>query len=180
MGYLLHHLLSEAAERDPDHVAVRCRDRSLTYGELESAANGVATTLVAAGVQRHDRVGIHLPKSVEMVAAVYGVLKAGAVYVPLDPRAPKARLGAIATDCQLAALISTHAGATSLLSAVDGSDLRLAILVGDEDAAERSDRPRDRIRGRGGRFRASRASPRSMRISRTSSTRRARPGRRRA
>ena len=45
--YLLHHLLSEAAERDPDHVAVRCRDRSLTYGELESASNGVAATLVA-------------------------------------------------------------------------------------------------------------------------------------
>jgi amino acid adenylation domain-containing protein len=132
MGYLLHHLLRDAAERDPGHVAVRCRDRSLTYGELEFAANGVATTLVAAGVQPHDRVGIHLPKSVEMVAAVYGVLKAGAAYVPLDPRAPKARLGAIATDCELAALISTQAGATSLLSAVDRSDLRLAILVGDD------------------------------------------------
>jgi amino acid adenylation domain-containing protein len=131
MGYLLQHLLSEAAERDPDRVAVRCRGQSLTYGELESEANGVATTLVAAGVQRHDRVGIHLPKSVEMVAAVYGVLKAGAVYVPLDPRAPKARVAAIATDCQLAALISSPAGATSLLSAPDEHTLRLAILVGE-------------------------------------------------
>jgi amino acid adenylation domain-containing protein len=133
MGYLLQHLLSEAAERDPGRVAVRCRGRSLTYGELESASNGVAMTLIAGGIRRHDRVGIHLPKSVEMVAAVYGVLKAGAVYVPLDPRAPKARLGAIATDCHLSALISTPAGATSLVPVIEESDLRLAILVGDED-----------------------------------------------
>jgi amino acid adenylation domain-containing protein len=133
MGYLLNHLLSEAAGRDPDHIAVRCRGRSLTYRELESAANGVATTLESAGVQRHERVGIHLPKSVEMVAAVYGVLKAGAVYVPLDPKAPKARVGAIATDCRLAALISTPAGATSVLSALPENDLRLAILVGEAD-----------------------------------------------
>jgi amino acid adenylation domain-containing protein len=138
MGYLLHHLLRDATERDPGHVAVRCRGRSLTYGELESAASGVASTLVAAGVQRHDRVGIHLPKSVEMVAAVYGVLKAGAVYVPLDPRAPKARLGAIASDCGLTALISTHAGATSLLSPADRSDVRVAILVGDDVPGEMS------------------------------------------
>ncbi len=132
MAYLLQHLLSEAAERDPGGIAVRCRGRSLTYGELDSAADGVAATLTAGGVRPHDRVGIHLPKSVEMVAAVYGVLRAGAAYVPLDPRAPTARLGAIASDCGVAALISTHPGASSLLPAIDGSALRLAILVGDD------------------------------------------------
>ncbi len=110
----------------------------LTYGELESAANGVASTLIAAGVRPHDRVGIHLPKGVEMVAAVYGVLKAGAVYVPLDPRAPKARLGAIATDCQLAALISTAAGATSLVP----SDPTGAISGSPSSSATRLTRPR--------------------------------------
>ena len=133
MAYLLHHLLSEAAERDPGHTAVRCRERRLTYGELESRADGVAATLIAHGVGRHDRVGIHLPKSVEMVAAVYGVLKAGAVYVPLDPRAPKARLATIARDCGLAALISTPSGAASVLGEMEGGDLRLAILVGEVD-----------------------------------------------
>ena len=135
MASLLHHLLSEAAQRDPDHLAVRCRDRSLTYGELESAANGLAATLMAAGVRHRDRVGVHLPKSVEMVAAVYGVMKTGAAYVPLDPRAPAARLGGIATDCEIAGLISTTKGAHSLLPAMEQHDLRIAIAVGDEPEA---------------------------------------------
>ena len=68
---------------------------------------GLATVFMDAGIQRGDRVGIHLPKSVEMVAAVYGAMKAGAAYVPLDPRAPTARLEAIANDCGIAAIVST-------------------------------------------------------------------------
>jgi L-proline---[L-prolyl-carrier protein] ligase len=139
MTYLIHHLLSEAAARSPDHEAVRCRGRSLTYGELATAAGGVAAALVDAGVRRGDRVGIHLSKSVEMVAAVYGVMMAGAAYVPLDPRAPFARLGAIAGDCDLAALVSSTSRASALLAAMERPNMRVAVLVPEDGSS--SDEP---------------------------------------
>jgi amino acid adenylation domain-containing protein len=129
--YVLHHLLSDAADRDPDHVAVRCRGRSLTYGELESAANGIASRLVEAGIRRGDRVGIHLSKCIEMVVAVYGVLKAGGAYVPLDPKAPSSRVGTIASDCRIGALVSTPARASSLLTTMNADGPRLILLVDD-------------------------------------------------
>jgi amino acid adenylation domain-containing protein len=136
MASLLHHLLSEAADRDPDHEAVRIRGRSLTYGELEVMADGIATTLAGSGVARGDRVGLHLPKSVEMVAAVYGVMRAGAAYVPLDPRAPAARIGVIANDCELAGLVTTPDRAATLLPLLERGDLRTIILADDDGPTE--------------------------------------------
>ena len=110
MPYLLHQLLSEAAARDPERVAVRAAGRTLTYGELDASANALARTLIQAGVRPGDRVGIHVPKRPEMVVAVYGALKAGAAYVPLDPLAPVPRLVKVADDCGIAALVTTPTG----------------------------------------------------------------------
>src|SRR3990170_6611700 len=65
MVFALHQLLERAAEVDPAKEAVRCAGRSLTYGELDLAANAVAGVLIDGGVRRGDRVGLFLPKSVE-------------------------------------------------------------------------------------------------------------------
>ncbi|HEU5321077.1 MAG TPA: AMP-binding protein, partial [Methylomirabilota bacterium] len=81
MAYLLQQLVTAAAERGPDRVAVRARGRHLTYADLETAANRLARLLREAGVAGGDRVGLWLPKSVESVIAMLGVLKAGAAYV---------------------------------------------------------------------------------------------------
>ena len=116
--FLLQHLVEEAASTDPDREAVRCRGRSLTYGQLEAASASLARTLVEAGVRKGDRVAIHLPKGVETVAAVYGVLRAGAAYVPLDPKAPIPRVAGIAADCEVAAVIGTAARSPSLVEAL--------------------------------------------------------------
>ena len=74
MGFLLHQLIADAAVSSPDHDAVRCLGRSLTYGELDAAANAVAGALIAGGVRPADRVAILLPKRVETIACVYGIL----------------------------------------------------------------------------------------------------------
>ena len=66
----------------------------LTYDELDRLSNQVARALLAQGVAPGDRVGILAPKSAASVVAVFGVLKAGACYVPLDPKSPAARLAA--------------------------------------------------------------------------------------
>lgn len=106
MRSLLHGLLESAADETPDNVALVDRDRSFTYRELDEWANQTAGRLIEAGVRPGDRVGIFLDKSAEAVAGIYGALKAGAAYVPLDARAPATRLAYIAQDCGIRLLIS--------------------------------------------------------------------------
>jgi amino acid adenylation domain-containing protein len=107
MAYLLQQLVVESAHRDPDKPAVRARGRVLTYGELDRRSSQLARLLREHGIARGDRVGLFFPKAVESVVAMLGVLKAGAVYVPLDPHAPPRRIAGIAEDCELRGLITT-------------------------------------------------------------------------
>lgn len=82
---------NQAAAR-PDAIAVVCGDRRLTYAELNERANQIAHGLNRMGVGRGALVGLCVDRSVEMVAGLLGVLKAGAAYVPLDPENSMARL----------------------------------------------------------------------------------------
>ncbi|MES1244615.1 MAG: amino acid adenylation domain-containing protein, partial [Acidobacteriota bacterium] len=99
-------LFEDAADRFPERRAVGCADRGLTYAELEERSNRLAWLLRARGIGRGENVGIVFPRSVELVVALLGVLKAGAAYVPLEPDYPPARKGYIARQsgvrCMLA------------------------------------------------------------------------------
>lgn len=106
MGHRLHQLLHASAEAHGDRVAVVDRGRSVTYSELDRRSNQLAHLLLDLGVERGDRVGLFLDKSLESVVGVYGALKAGAAYVPLDPQAPPARLAYIAADCGIRVLLT--------------------------------------------------------------------------
>ena len=104
MAYLLQQLLTSSAPiAHPDQPAVRARGSSLTYAELETRSSQLAHLLRDRGVSRGDRVGLLFPKSVESVVAMLGVLKAGAVYVPLDPHAPVRRVAGIVRELRAAA-----------------------------------------------------------------------------
>src|SRR5205814_9731514 len=85
VGFLLHQLLTESARRNPDGIAVDGGESTLTYSELEVLSNQIAHQLRADGVCSGYRVGVFLPKSTQTVAALLGILKAGAAYVPVDP-----------------------------------------------------------------------------------------------
>jgi amino acid adenylation domain-containing protein len=132
-AFVLHGLLEDAAAAAPEGEALRHGGRSLTYGELNASANGVARSLMDAGVARGDRVGLFLPKGPEAVAALYGAMKAGAAYVPLDPRAPTRRAAAIAADCTVKAIVTTAIRAPALLFHMDEHRPDLLLLAGDED-----------------------------------------------
>ena len=108
MAYLLSHLLIESAAKWPDKEAVRFEGQALTYRQLDEQTNQVARTLWAAGVKPGDRVAIFVHKSLASVVAVFAILKAGAVYVPLDPNAPPDRLGYIVDNCQIGVLLTTR------------------------------------------------------------------------
>jgi amino acid adenylation domain-containing protein len=101
----MERLVSPFASATPDRVAVDGPSESITYGELDRLANRIAHTLKACGVEPGDRVGVHLPRSGRAIAAMLGALRAGAVYVPLDPGSPATRLRLIAKDCGLRHLV---------------------------------------------------------------------------
>jgi amino acid adenylation domain-containing protein len=92
--------------RFPDRPAVKDGTRRLTYAELDVRANAVAGQLRALGIGRDDRVACHLDRSAEVFAAILGILRAGAAYVPVDTRYPDARRDLMITASRPAALIT--------------------------------------------------------------------------
>jgi amino acid adenylation domain-containing protein len=108
MAYLLHQLLTKSAEKCPNNQAVWARGRSLTYRELDERSNQLAHLLRERGIRKGDRVGIYFPKAVESVVSMFGVLKAGGVYVPLDPQQPAQRIQYIIENCGIRALVTTR------------------------------------------------------------------------
>ncbi|WP_394827343.1 amino acid adenylation domain-containing protein [Pendulispora albinea] len=95
------------ARRSPERPAVVDPHRTVTYGELDAAANHLARALLARGVAVGDRVGIWMPKSAYALAAMQAVLRVGAVYVPLDPQSPLARIRTIVANCDMKVVIGS-------------------------------------------------------------------------
>ncbi len=92
-------LVEAQAAATPDAVAVVYEGRHYSYREINEAANRVAHRLIGQGVGAEDRVAVLLDKSPELVVTALGVLKAGAVYLPIDPTYPEDRLSFILGDC---------------------------------------------------------------------------------
>ena len=109
MRFLLPHTVDHAAARTPDRDAIRCAGQSLTYAELADRSDRLAGMLRAQGVRRGDRVGIHAGKGLAATAAMYGIMKAGAAYVPLDPASPPARQALVIRDCGIRHLVTEPA-----------------------------------------------------------------------
>ncbi len=102
----LHHLLDTAASRFPGNVAVEeSESGSIRYGELAHLSGRLRDRLLGMGVRRGDRVGICMRKSADAVASIFGIMKAGAAYVPADPTAPASRNAFIFRDCAVKVLI---------------------------------------------------------------------------
>ncbi|MCV0025607.1 surfactin non-ribosomal peptide synthetase SrfAB [Bacillus sp. XT-2] len=94
----VHQLFEETAQRHKDQPAVTYNGQSWTYGELNAKANRLARILIDCGIGADERVGILTKPSLEMSAAVLGVLKAGAAFVPIDPDYPDQRIEYILQD----------------------------------------------------------------------------------
>ncbi|PMB11671.1 non-ribosomal peptide synthetase, partial [Fischerella thermalis CCMEE 5273] len=103
----IHQLFEKQVERAPRAVAVRCGDVEWTYQELNDQANRIAHQLLGMGVNIGESVAIMVPRSNEMIAAVLGVLKSGAAYVPIEPTLPDQRIDEICRQVQVSTVI-TH------------------------------------------------------------------------
>ncbi len=106
---LMHELFEAQSARTPERTAVKFGLTTLSYAELDARANRLAQALRTRGVERGQRVGLCVDRGTNMLAAVLGILKAGAAYVPLDPMFPQERLRFMAEDAELALLVSTSA-----------------------------------------------------------------------
>ena len=112
----IHELFEEQTEKTPDAVAVVFDEQRLTYRELNSRANQLAHYLQKLGVSPGVPVGICLERSLELAIGLLAVVKAGGVYVPLDPAYPRERIALILEDTQAPFIVSIQSLVAQLSS----------------------------------------------------------------
>lgn len=112
--FLIHSPVTHYARETPNRAAFSFKGSELSYVELDTASNRLANALVAHGLPQGGRVGIYMHKSLELGVAIYGALKAGAIFVPLDPFLPTERLQFILDDCDIKHIVSANPMASSL------------------------------------------------------------------
>nr|QEO74053.1 condensation domain-containing protein [uncultured bacterium] len=121
---LLHEMFEQQVERTPDAVAVSFEQEQVSYTELNARANQLAHQLQSLNVRPEVTVGVLMERSVEMVVALLGVLKAGGAYLPLDPAYPAERLRFMLEDAAAPVLL-TQAALAALLPTASAHVLSL-------------------------------------------------------
>ena len=128
----VEHFLERSAARLPDKIALVCDDRRLTYRDIDRECDRVAALFREHGVARGDRVAIYLDNSVEAVISVFAALKAGAVFMMVNPTVKKDKLGFMLNNSRAAALVCDRRKIGSLEEVWDKTPhLRLLVAVGD-------------------------------------------------
>jgi amino acid adenylation domain-containing protein len=120
----VHELFAQQAARTPEAIALVCGERQLSYRELDERANQLAHYLREHTVGPETVVGVCMPRSIEQIVSVLGVLKAGAAWLPLDPTQPAERLRDMLEDAA-ARLVLVNGTAAALPSDLRVVDLRL-------------------------------------------------------
>ncbi|MFJ9737040.1 amino acid adenylation domain-containing protein [Streptomyces sp. NPDC101166] len=102
----VHALFAERVAAHPERTAAVCGDREASYGALDALSDRVAARLGALGVRPGATVAVLMDRSVELIAVCLGVLKAGAAYLPLDARAPRARSASVVSAAGVSVLVT--------------------------------------------------------------------------
>jgi acyl-CoA ligase (AMP-forming) (exosortase A-associated) len=132
MDFLIHHMLRASARRLPDAEALVHGSERLSYADVDRRVSGLARGLREAGLQRGDRIGIYLDASVPQALSIFGVSRAGGVYVPINGLLFPEQVGHIARDCQMRGLITTREKLEALAQTIkETPSLDFLILVGE-------------------------------------------------
>jgi natural product biosynthesis luciferase-like monooxygenase protein len=134
---LVHQLIEAQVQRTPDATAVICEGRSLTYLEVDDEANRLAHRLIALGAGRDTLVGLYMNRSCELVIGALAILKAGAAYVPLDPKYPRDRIAMIIADSGLDIVLTEE----KLASDVPAASATIVTIDGERSAQGSTTRP---------------------------------------
>ncbi|ODA69583.1 non-ribosomal peptide synthetase [Streptomyces sp. AVP053U2] len=134
-GATVAELFEAQTARTPDATAIVCEGEETSYAELDARANRIAHYLLDQGVGAESLVGLCLGRGTEMIAAILGVWKAGAAYLPIDPEQPTDRIAYILTDSRAVLALTTEeildelpAGKCRLVP-VDGALMRMQLAA---------------------------------------------------
>ncbi|MEO6632946.1 MAG: amino acid adenylation domain-containing protein, partial [Mucilaginibacter sp.] len=104
----LHKLIAKIAAETPDQTAITFGEQKTTYKELNERANQLAAILIKNGVKKGDKVAFSMDRSAEMIISMLAIMKAGAVYIPLDPIFPINRINYMIEDSQAVVLLTSQ------------------------------------------------------------------------
>jgi long-chain acyl-CoA synthetase len=128
---LVNDFLEQSARRFPDKVALVCAGERLTFAEIDAMADRLANALVDRGVERGDRVLLHLPNAVELVVGIFATLKVGGVFVVANPSVKLGKLIYLLNDCAATALVTRARHADWVGAAFQKAPaLKLALVAG--------------------------------------------------
>ena len=116
-------LFEEQVKKTPDNIALVFEDQKVTYAELNARANSLAHKLREMGVKPDDFVAIIADRSIEMIAGIYGIIKSGGAYVPIDPTYPEERINYILDDCKPKAVLKFTNDAVNISEGITVIDL---------------------------------------------------------
>ncbi len=125
-----HECIGHFAQTQPDHEALVAVDGRFTYREMDQVTSRIAAALRHRGVQARDRVALLLPRTSRLVLALFGVLKAGAAYIPCDPEYPADRVKLILEDSEARYIITT---ADRMGTVPDGKAIDVEDLINDDN-----------------------------------------------
>ncbi len=127
---LLHEFLESSAERYPDKIALVTEDKKLSFSQVENEANRLAHALIGGGLKKQDRAAILLEPSAEAVISIFGILKAGGVFLVINPQVKARKVEYILNDCQVRVLITDEAHFADLSGILPGCpDLQRIVLA---------------------------------------------------
>jgi acyl-CoA ligase (AMP-forming) (exosortase A-associated) len=133
---LLHELVSVAARRNPDSIAIHDSDQHISYGELDAEIRRFGSALGALGVARAQRVAIYLDKRREAVVASFGAPAHGATFVPINPLLKPEQVAYILRDCGVHVLVTSGERLASLTALLDDCpELKHIIVTGEAQAS---------------------------------------------
>ena len=126
MFYLLPHIVEESAALYPHKDAFRYKKSAITFEVLALQTNQLARLLLETGLNKGDRVGIYMNRCLETAIAIYGIMKAGGVYVPLNPSTPASQISFVINDCGIRHIITEPVSAKKL----DVADTGVTHIIG--------------------------------------------------
>ena len=132
----VHDLITAAALRDPQAVALRQRDRQMDYGELAAQCARFAGAAAALGLAPGDRVATFLPKQFETVIALFGSSAAGVSFVPVNPVLKPAQVAHIVNDCQVRVLVTSAQRWQSLAGTLSTQASLHTVILTDDDRGD--------------------------------------------
>ena len=128
---LLSDFLINSAENFPSKTALVNMNRRITYSQLNELSSRLANALIDRGINRQDRIAIYLDNSIESVVSIFGILKAGAVFLVINPQVKSKKLSYILNDCQVKALVLDSMASRQFFDgSVDSPHLKNLIITG--------------------------------------------------